>query len=662
MSKVQAKAEETFVPTWIPDEKAYEALEEVSKDFTKGRSVINKSYNQFNGRQLYDCIDDWTMRWNGFLTSNNDGMNPTSNIFLNFTRNAMIAWLAKVASDTPKAKILATNKKSGTAGKKIADIYKDIVESSERAENYHKKFMQLALETASKGTGIMYEGYLRDVQEREIPDGFDMETGEGKFKKEKVVVYDDCYAEIVPIEDFYIANPYQEDVQKQPFIIWKKTTTYEEAKSEFGHYENWKYVKKGAYAQISEPTTFYRNELTANLSADQVEVVRHYKGFKHKVMVNGVIIYDGATPFKDGKYPFAKAIFEPFGNDFFWGMGFPNKVMGEQDQANTFINMMIDKTGGSLQPYGLSSDLDDLIEDDVLAPNKIRKVSDISKWKFDTLPGVSSGEFQMLQQTMNLFKENSGDLLGAGSAVTPRGGKMQTKQVMLKQQEMMQKLGFSMNYLEDYERDHKIIRLAHCLQFYSIPKIEKATGKKGKEIEQLMYRDIKLSNVKLEDGRKGSRIIKLVGKKTDEERQKLADDLSVTEEMGEQTGTPTEALAVVVDTLNDYNYDVEIVKNSSYEKNQILDQAARMEFVQWRLSLAEVAPVNAPELVKWVEESFDLDSDRFAPVEQPNGTPGMAGADQTNHPEAQAMNANAAKETPSPKGMNSARNATAIPA
>jgi hypothetical protein len=261
----------------------------------------------------------------------------------------------------------------------------------------------------------------------------------------------------------------------------------------------------------------------------------------------------------------------------------------------------------------MSSDLDDLIEDDTLAPNKIRKVGDINKWKFDTLPGVSPGEQGMFQTIMTQFQQNSG-LVGGGPSTGPKGGKITARQVLLQQQDAMQKLTFNMNFLEDGERDRTELRLDHILQFYTIPRIERVTGKRGKEIEQLIYRDIKLNNVELSNGQTGSRIIKLVDGdvvKNEDSKQKMADELSVLEAMGELSGSPTEALAVPISMFNDFNYQVQIVKNSSYERNQALDQAVRQDFAQWRLSLAQIVPVNAKELVAWVQEAYDIPAERF---------------------------------------------------
>lgn len=603
------------VPVAIFTEKEKNAIHQVLRDYTKARTVMQKSYNYFNGRNLYDCIDDWTKRWNGYIPAQNPLLDATqSQIFLNYTRNAVISYLVKIAMNLTKPKILAVNKKNSIQSKLFAQFLTDANNFSLNAENGESKFFAAALETTIKGTVITHEGYMHQEQEMEFPDKFDSMTGKMKTKKVTKVIYDDCYQKIHPVEDFYIANPYQPDIQKQEFIIPRRLTTYTEAKAEFGHYPMFDYVKAGAYAMTSDVTTFYKNQLISELAKDQVEILPWMNKSKnqHILLINGVPIYIGVIPYKDGRYPYAKAIFEPFANDFFWGAGFPNKIMGEQDLKNMLFNMMVDKTSGSLLPFGLSSDLDDIIEDEILAPNKIRKVGDISKWKFDTLPGISPGEVQMLQLTDKELNDNSNGVSSSGQSSSPRGGKLAARQVMLQQQESMQKLGFSASFLEDYEKDRTDLRLAHILQFYSIPKLENITGVKGDDQKKLLYRDITLNNTKLSNGKTGTKVIKLTDKLTPSERKKMADHLSVIEATGDHAGVPTEAIALDINTFDDYNLEVQVIKNSSYEKNYVIQQSKRMEFANWRLGLAQAAPVNAPELIKWVEEVFDdIESDRF---------------------------------------------------
>lgn len=605
-----------YYPPYLPTEKQRLAQIKILKKLTEARIIIFRNYNQFNNRSLFDAIDDWTTRWNGYIPPSSPvSGNPTSNIFLNFTRNIIISYLAQVAMTLPEPKIIAVNKKNGILNKHLAEVMRDLNDYSLNQENGPARLLEIALETTVKGTGIVYEGYMKNEQKFKNVKSFDAVTGEVEYEEEDRTIYDDCFQCVVPLEDFYIGNPYEPDVQKQPYLIWKKITTYDEAAGEFSHYKNWEFIKPGAYALTQEPTTFYRNKLYTELSSNQVEILRYYcrKDNLHIVTINGVVMYEGPIPFKNGKYPFSKYIFEPYEIPFFWGAGAPQKIMGEQDVQNTLINMMLDKTYGSLLPYGLSADLDDLIEDDTLAPNKIRKVSDITKWKFDTLPGVSGGEQQMFQTIMQQASQNSG-MSAPGNSYSPKGGKLTAKQLLLQQQDMMKKLTFSMNFLEDGERDRTELRLDHIIQFYSIPRMEAVTGAKGQDIESLIYRDIKLNDTELRNGKTGTRIIKLIDGdmvKDENVRQNVADDLSVLEEMGELSGTPTEALAVPISMFQDYNYQIQIVKNSSYERNQALDQAVRQDYAQWRLSLAQLVPLNTKALIEWVNEAYDIPADTF---------------------------------------------------
>lgn len=606
------------------------AVKEVLDTYIKARNVSNRGYAYFGGRSLYEAIDDWTKRWNGYIPPMNPLLDQTqSNMFINFTRNAIISYIAKVAMNPVQPKIISVNKKTGLPNKKFAEILKDLNTYSLQAENSDQKFLRSALECCTKGTVIVYEGYAKQEQKMKSPIQFDAVTGKVVWKTENRVLFDNCFQEVIPLEDFFILNPYQPDVQKQPAVIWRRITTMSESKAEFGHYKNWSKVKPGIYSIASALQTFYNQNQFTDLQGDQVEILRYYSRSenRHIVLVNGVVMYDGPIPFKDGLYPFAKSINEPFAANFFWGNGHPNKYMGEQDLINTFINAMADKTLNSLMVTGLSSDLDDLIEDDAMEIGKFRKVGDIDKWKWWEAPQVGQGEINMFNQIMSLARESASS--DAGSSVTPRGGKMQTRQVLLRQQEVMQKLSFNMSFLEDLERDRTDLRLFHILQFYSIPKIQKITGLNGREVEDLVYREVQLTDTELSDGRKGNKIIKLIGDehKNPDSRAKLADELSVKESMGELNGTPTEAVAVSVDMFRDFDNRIQVVKYSSYEKNQAIDQASRMEFANWRMGTAQLVPIKNPQgLIEWVEEAFDIDTEKFETdaggMQQPPGMPG----------------------------------------
>ena len=82
-------------------------------------------------------------------------------------------------------------------------------------------------------------------------------------------------------------------------------------------------------------------------------------------------------------------------------------------------------------------------------------------------------------------------------------------------------------------------------------------------------------NSKLSDGKVGTKIMQLTSGEdmTDENKKKnLQNELSRKELLSEEMGTSAEALAINVDSLMNYNWRVQVVKNSSYEHNQMLDR------------------------------------------------------------------------------------------
>lgn len=621
------------VPVYRPTPSQVVASNRVLNDWIYARLVCNRGYNYFNGQTLYDCIDDWMTRWNGYINQLSVLDETSSNIFLNYTRNLIIAYLAKVAMNPAEPKIKAINKKTNLSNMQFAELLKELNRYSLNEENADAKFLATALEATVKGTAIVYEGYKKTTRKKKTPVSWNVETGKVVTNDMQITDFDNCYQELLNLEDFYIANPFTPNLQDQPFVVWRKVTTYYEASNEFGRYGPWKNVQPGSFKFVAEPSTFYNEELNVELQPNQVCILKYFnrKENLYIIMANDVVLYEGPFPWLHGKYPFAKYIFEPFGNNFFWGAGAPFKFMGEQDTENSFVNMMVDKTYGSLKPYGLSSDLDDLIEDDTLAPNKIRKVGDINKWKFASLPGVDAGEANMFQLFQNMIRENSG-LGGGADQFSPKGGKLNVRQVLLKHQEQMQKIGFSLNFLEDGERDRTELRCKNIMQYYSIPRIEKITGKNGKEVEQMVYREVVLHDADLSDGTKGTKIIKLVDPDSldPNERMKLEEELSVIEVMGEMQGDNVEAVALPVSLFENFDIKVQIIKSSSYEKNQALDQAAAMDYAKWRITMSQMGvPTDMNELAAYVDETYDIDTDRFTPKqgESPGGPPGaMPGA------------------------------------
>src|SRR3990167_3663861 len=157
-------------PIYTANLEERKAQEEVMKKYLKGRNVVNKSYNQLNGRTIKTAIDDWSKRWNGYIPEPSPLLDADqSQIFLNFTRNQIISYLSNTSLSRPKTKIKAVNKKTGSTDMKMASTLEDLIEYSSNEENGDARFLEASLESAVKGTVIVYDGYAKSTQKVKVP-------------------------------------------------------------------------------------------------------------------------------------------------------------------------------------------------------------------------------------------------------------------------------------------------------------------------------------------------------------------------------------------------------------------------------------------------------------------------------------------------------------
>jgi hypothetical protein len=168
-----------------------------------------------------------------------------------------------------------------------------------------------------------------------------------------------------------------------------------------------------------------------------------------------------------------------------------------------------------------------------------------------------------------------------------------------------------------------------------------------------MYREIRLPEATLSNGKQGQKILQLTGKTitNPDKRKQIGDELSQKEAMGYLSGVPTEALNIAVDTFTDYNYSIQIVKKSSYESNSVLEKSEKQDYASWRLALAQVVPIPNPAgLIEWVNESFDIDQEQWEKPQQ---------GQQQGQPQQQQQQAQAGQNAPPSTMGNMAKKSTA---
>jgi hypothetical protein len=587
-----------------------------------------KSLKIFNGRTLQQYLDDSWKRWNGIIPPRDDlAMDWQSRAFFNFTRNVVLAYLSRVALTMPKAKIKATDENNLDAPKK-AYILEKSIEWIRNKQNGEYKFFNIALEMFTKGTVVAYEGFRKQKRKIKEIKKYDPITGKVDYEEKEILDWNDCFQQVIPLEDIYFGNIYQGDIQEQPDIAWVQTLPKKEAAVEFKKYPAWKYVVSGAMGTNIESAPYYM-ERDQRQSNETVQIVRYFrkKDDTMRILANYVLLYDGPIPFDHKKYPFAHTINEPFAIDCIYGKSGPDKIATEQDIINTFWNMGVDQTYATIYKPILTQD-PDYIEEYILQPGKMFQVRNLADYKvMNEMTGPDSSYFNMMNLALKFGNDSSGNLLGGGSMMggVSKSGKTTARQAMIQDEMAKQLLGLPLKMLEKFQIEDTRLVISNFLQFYVIDqKVDKMTGVTG--ARQTFLRTMRLDDTELEDGTHGTSIIRIA---KNEKSLPSQEDINAEVLNGLKQGQNLEVKVITPDYIRHLDWDVQVVHESSYMQSQSLRQAQALEFANVLSSNPMFAPLlNPDELLRETVKAFGKDTEKLIkqPQEMQQGMqPGMPG-------------------------------------
>lgn len=605
-----------------PNSQEKKILDSVYKDIDKMISARNKSYVQFNDKTLQEFLDDCEKRVQGYVPSKESQGKEDwqSNSFNQSTRNKLKAIVAAVALTPPEVRLKAITP-NGFPDTKRANVMKALIDYSRNKTNQETESFWDAWTVASLGTVVDYDGYIKAKMKEKFLTSYNIETGDLEWEEKEVTVADECITVQVPLDEFYIADFYISDVQKQPYIAWIRYMDKENAEFEFGEYKNWKYVVSASNAHDSDILSSQDWFSRCQASSSDYEVIKYYNKFtdSYDIIVNGVLLLDSPLLWgrKKKLYPFAKTIYEPFANkDFFYGNSLPNANMNTQDVINSLYNMLLDKTYRSLTPpllVGMANkDLLDLENENVGLDNTIY-VQDINQVNYMKVPPVSAPELEMLNiasRGMDLGTVDINQQGVAGRGVTAR-------EVVIADERARQMKGMFFMFLSDLWIQKTRLRIYNILLNYTLPIVEKTIGKKNVEI----YKTFLLPNQLLSNGRKGTLAIQFVG----ENNNITPEELSRQEEAARNHGENFEKIVLNSHALDDLDYEFEIVTNSLYQKDLARNQAMFSEKVQQVMALfPEIFQANKQIFFDDLMKLYDDNPDRYItgevlqPQNQPN--------------------------------------------
>lgn len=605
--------QKTFTPTMKQEERRLR-IYSAYKDM---RDVMTQKYREFNDRTLSQFIDDSQKRANGYVTSREDQGKEAwqANVFTQLTRNKVKAHIATITKDVPKVSMTAVNESNQVSFMR-AEVMELLVKASyvEKGNNPERVMFLDSWNCSINGTVIKYDGYLKKVKKQQEILAFNTITGEIELADAEEVVVEDRAIELdVPLQNFFIRNPYIVDLQQQPDCIW--FSSYDSKDSfldEWGKFPNADTVQEvGALRQDDIQLFFGEKFVDTTGNKSKIEVLRYYNKVRDEycVYANGVELL--ATPLLWGKrkkyYPFAKTVFEPFANStFFWGNSLPNVLMADQDVANSFINLMIDKTHRSLHSPMLidvqNRDAFQLEDEYVTGDTKIY-VNRIEGVKPMPRDGVTQAEFAMLEKVSRGIDLSSVDSLQQGVS----GSGSTAREIVIANERADEIKGLFFLLMKDLWLQKYVLRVQNVLLHYSdMKKVEMIVG--GEKMK-VFRNQFNLPQATLSDGTTGMMQVNVF-----ENREMMPNEseIGVQEEMARMQGRRMEMVNIVSDYLDDWEYTIQLETETFRQKNRALDMAFAAEKTQWsKTYFPEIFQANKNEFFRDGMRRFDDDPEKY---------------------------------------------------
>ncbi len=451
------------VADYNPPEEVKERIKQVKYDYQRAQTVRDQSYEEFNNRDLTEYTNDCMRLFNSFVPEQSTNPDDAwrSNVVKPITRNKCISVAAHITAAVLYPNVVAQNQ-DAEEDRDAGMVMRDLMDWSWTDSQYEKFHVGAVVAAMYSPAVIVEERYARvkRIQKEIQPNGSYIE------KMIEDEVYSGFQNEVIPVEDIFIGNFYEADIQKQPFLIKRQIIDYSEAQVKYGHEEYFQYVTPGVrYFYSNERDLFYEDSDDA-MEDSQVEEVIYYNRLSdlELVFVNGVLIGDDPDrPMQryDKRYPFVKFGFEPFNSRCFYYKTLVDKMAPEQGIIDVVYSMAIDASMLQTMPPAVLFG-DEQVNSSINIPGKVTPFNAETKIEQLKSGANMNPALTMVQNIEQSLSDSGGSGLLGGS--TPQGGQT-AFEIATMQQNAMRVLGLFGKMVKFFVEEFGDLRLNSIIQY-----------------------------------------------------------------------------------------------------------------------------------------------------------------------------------------------------
>ncbi len=459
---------------YTEDEQTKAVSDMILKHFVLGTVNSYTPRVEFNDLSLVTRDQYDQMSFNTYQPNNGQGWEGApqaqwrSRAIRPVVRNKCMSIAAHATARLIFPKIFAYNKESDEQ-QDAAMVMEDLMEWSGDISNYPFVALMRVITALSSPASIGYTEY------GEVNRWVKTEKDGDKWLEKRV--RDESYPcfmdEVVPVNQLYIQNMYEPDIQRQGWLIWRKVYSYSEAQIKYSEYDNFKYVKPGVQTLYDDANRTFYYVYDPNMRSEDVEEVVYWnKNLDLKIiMVNRVMLTpcDNPNPRQDKLYPFDKFGYEPINNRFFYYKSLAFKLQHDADIVNTLYQMVIDETYLSIFKPMVNVG-GEIIASDVIVPGAVTTLSspDADLRAINVGSDLKSGleTLSVVEQSIN---ESSQEPLQSGQDNLPGG--TTAYEISRLEANANTVLGLFLQMIAKHVRDFGKLRLGDILQYVTVPEI-----------------------------------------------------------------------------------------------------------------------------------------------------------------------------------------------
>lgn len=367
------------VSSYQPSREVADLTSLVSQDYQTGFDILHKGNEEYDNRSIIEEQNENQRAFNTYVGDENldpdekwrwQGRRP-------IVRNKIIGMAAQLTANILYPNIFPQNK-SDEEDKLAASVMKDLIKWNIDNSDYERSFVFGVV------AGLVNPATILKAEYSEAFQTIKAKNEDGSLSKKQVVdeVLSGFNTNVIPIDEFYITNVYEFDVQKQKAVIRRRYIEFDEAEALYGEHENFKFVQIGIKALFSEDEGVFYDAKDEDLTT-LVEEATYYNRREDTevVFVNG--IYQGdenteANPMKHRdnqnrpKYPFVKGIHEMVDEgNFFYGKSAVAKIKGDEDLLNTMWGLTMDGSYLDVMKPIIVSNTNEEIDKSVMFPASV---------------------------------------------------------------------------------------------------------------------------------------------------------------------------------------------------------------------------------------------------------------------------------------------------